>query len=341
MVKKLQVFVSSTFIDLKEERQKAVEGILQSSHIPAGMELFSAGSRRQWDVIQDWIKESDILMLILGGRYGSIDSETELGYTEMEYRFAKENNIPVFAVVLSDQFLADKKSKNITLEVNETVEVDKYKAFKELVTSNLVKFVDNIDQITSAVAFSLNNFVKEDESIHKFRGWVRPSDVVESKNVLNEGENKNSNSKLLEKDEEMLSKIINIIEEQHFVDTIGYIYNHCAYLDDMKRKLDEFLWLGEAPSTGFFNKKVQDRYNELLKSINNFSTFLGQHFFTKRGGGIDTMYLYPDLNEDFASPNAEERKRYDQYVDRLFNVGQNAINDIKSFAFDSQKALYS
>jgi len=42
--KKLQVFVSSTYRDLKPERQAAVEAILKAGHIPAGMELFSAGS---------------------------------------------------------------------------------------------------------------------------------------------------------------------------------------------------------------------------------------------------------------------------------------------------------
>jgi hypothetical protein len=41
--KKLQVFVSSTYEDLKEERQVAVESILTAGHIPAGMELFAAG----------------------------------------------------------------------------------------------------------------------------------------------------------------------------------------------------------------------------------------------------------------------------------------------------------
>lgn len=35
--KKLQVFVSSTYVDLKEERQAAVEAILNAGHIPAGM----------------------------------------------------------------------------------------------------------------------------------------------------------------------------------------------------------------------------------------------------------------------------------------------------------------
>lgn len=43
MYKKLQVFVSSTYTDLIEERQAAVEAILDAGHIPAGMELFKAG----------------------------------------------------------------------------------------------------------------------------------------------------------------------------------------------------------------------------------------------------------------------------------------------------------
>jgi hypothetical protein len=42
--RRLQVFISSTFLDLKEERQAAVEAVLRAGHIPAGMELFSAGN---------------------------------------------------------------------------------------------------------------------------------------------------------------------------------------------------------------------------------------------------------------------------------------------------------
>ena len=75
--KKLQVFVSSTYTDLKEERQAAVEAILSSGHIPAGMELFAAGDESQMTVIERWIDESDIYLLILGGRYGSVDKKKE------------------------------------------------------------------------------------------------------------------------------------------------------------------------------------------------------------------------------------------------------------------------
>lgn len=60
MKKKLQVFISSTYIDLIDERQAAVEGVLDAGHIPAGMELFKAGNRSQLDTIYRWIDNSDI-----------------------------------------------------------------------------------------------------------------------------------------------------------------------------------------------------------------------------------------------------------------------------------------
>ena len=74
MKRKLQVFISSTYSDLKEERQAAVEAILKAAHIPAGMELFTAGNKSQMATIERWIDESDVFMLILGGRYGSIET---------------------------------------------------------------------------------------------------------------------------------------------------------------------------------------------------------------------------------------------------------------------------
>ncbi len=66
--KRLQVFVSSTFTDLTRERQSAVEAILTAGHIPAGMELFTSGDESQMEVIKQWINESDVFLLILGGR---------------------------------------------------------------------------------------------------------------------------------------------------------------------------------------------------------------------------------------------------------------------------------
>ncbi len=83
MAKKLQIFVSSTYKDLIAERQAAVEAILTAGHIPAGMELFSAGDESQLETIYRWIDESDIFMLLLGGRYGSIEKTSGKSYTQL------------------------------------------------------------------------------------------------------------------------------------------------------------------------------------------------------------------------------------------------------------------
>ena len=100
--KRLQVFVSSTYLDLKQERQAAVSAILSAGHIPAGMELFTAGDQSQMEVIKQWIDQSDVYLLILGSRYGSIEPETEKSYTHLEYEYAVSKNKPLFACVIKD-----------------------------------------------------------------------------------------------------------------------------------------------------------------------------------------------------------------------------------------------
>lgn len=44
MNKKLQIFISSTFEDMIEERQATVMAILDAGHIPAGMEVFKGSN---------------------------------------------------------------------------------------------------------------------------------------------------------------------------------------------------------------------------------------------------------------------------------------------------------
>jgi Domain of unknown function (DUF4062) len=102
-IKKLQVFVSSTYTDLREERQAAVEAILTAGHIPAGMELFTAGDESQMETIKRWIAESDVFLLILGGRYGSLERQSGKSYIECEYDYAMSMNRPLFACVVKDE----------------------------------------------------------------------------------------------------------------------------------------------------------------------------------------------------------------------------------------------
>lgn len=166
--KKLQIFVSSTYTDLIEERQAAVEAILSSGHIPAGMELFSAGDESQMTVIERWIDESDIYLLILGGRYGSIDVKTGKSYTHLEYEYALKQNKPLFAVVIKDQAL-DEKVKTKGRAVLEDLNPKLLNDFRSLVLQNLVKFWEDKKDIKISIHETLSEFSNRKDMI----GWIR------------------------------------------------------------------------------------------------------------------------------------------------------------------------
>jgi hypothetical protein len=152
--KKLQVFVSSTYADLREERQAAVEAILTARHIPAGMELFAAGDQSQMEVIKRWIDESDVFLLILGGRYGSIDPASNKSYIQLEYEYALEKGKPFFAVVIDEDY-AKERVKVRGIEVYETTYPQQLKEFREKVLTKLVKFWRDPKDIELAVLRTL------------------------------------------------------------------------------------------------------------------------------------------------------------------------------------------
>jgi hypothetical protein len=169
--KKLQVFVSSTFEDLKPERQAAVSAILTAGHIPAGMELFTAGDESQMDVIKRWIDESDVYMLILGGRYGSVEPNSGKSYTHLEYEYALQIRMPFFACVVSEM-AHELRVKEFGTAVTEKVKQLELTEFRKLVLSRMSKTWDDGKDIKIIVSETLAQFVKRED----LRGWVRPTD---------------------------------------------------------------------------------------------------------------------------------------------------------------------
>ncbi|HJV93592.1 MAG TPA: DUF4062 domain-containing protein, partial [Azonexus sp.] len=81
MNKRYQVFVSSTYADLKDERQSVIQALMEMDCIPAGMELFPAADEEQWLFIKKIIDDCDYYLLVIGGRYGSTTSDG-ISYTE-------------------------------------------------------------------------------------------------------------------------------------------------------------------------------------------------------------------------------------------------------------------
>nr|ABX64465.1 conserved hypothetical protein [Pseudomonas syringae] len=181
MKRKLQVFISSTFTDLIAERQAAVSAILKAGHIPAGMELFTSGDKSQMDTIKKWIDESDVYMLILGGRYGSMEPISGISYTELEYDYAVEQSKPLFAVVITEPALEAKiKLSGTTFFEKENPK--ELKLFRTKVLSNISSFFDDEKDIRLAVHESLSDFA----SSRELKGWVQADEVIDTKPLFEE-----------------------------------------------------------------------------------------------------------------------------------------------------------
>lgn len=76
--RKYQIFISSTYTDLIDERRLIIDALLKMDFIPAGMEMFVASNTEQFKVITKVIDLCDYYLLIIGKRYGTINEDTHL-----------------------------------------------------------------------------------------------------------------------------------------------------------------------------------------------------------------------------------------------------------------------
>lgn len=173
--RRYQVFVSSTYLDLKEERETITSTLLESDAFPAGMELFPATNSDAWTLIQKVIDDSDYYLLVVGGKYGSIDSEADISYTEKEYDYAVQQGKPVMAFLHGEP-------KKLTVEQSEQTE-DKQKrlaTFRAKVEdSKHVKFWNTADDLAGKVALSYNKLTRQFPAV----GWVRADQAVDQQTL--------------------------------------------------------------------------------------------------------------------------------------------------------------
>ncbi len=164
MDKRYQIFISSTFTDLKEERQAVLTAILELDQMPAGMELFPAGDDSVWQLIKDVIDSSDYYVIIIGGRYGSLD-ETGLSYTEKEYDHASAQKKPVIP-------LLHENPDNLRRDRTETDEGawSRLKAFRAKVEKrHTCVYWKTPEELKAKVIVGLTAAMKRHPGI----GWVR------------------------------------------------------------------------------------------------------------------------------------------------------------------------
>lgn len=167
MTKKYQIFVSSTYQDLRDEREQVIKAALEMGHIPVGMEMFSAADEEQWAIITRQIDQSDYYVLVMAHRYGSKAADG-ISYTEKEYDYAVAKGIPVLGFVIDDSAPWPKDRHE-----EDPKSLKRLAAFKKKIKTRLVQFWNNKEELHGRVSIALTKAI----TAYPRTGWARADEV--------------------------------------------------------------------------------------------------------------------------------------------------------------------
>jgi hypothetical protein len=123
---KKTVFISSTFIDLKDERKKVWDTLENFDVVVKGMEQFGARKTTPLATCISEVEQSDIYVGIIGMRYGSEEPTTGKSYSQLEYEKAVDRNLEILI------YLIDEENANVTPSLIQYDKIGKLNNFKTI-----------------------------------------------------------------------------------------------------------------------------------------------------------------------------------------------------------------
>lgn len=185
---KYQIFVSSTFRDLKDWRRALIDQILRADHIPSGMEGFSAADEEDLKVIQRAIDQCDIYVVVVGSSFGSEIPNTNPteSFTQREFRYASEKGKPILAFILDDKDFEDEREA-LPSDSPEREHDDDIRQFREEVKTiekdrhRIVEFFskdEGVHSLTAKFITALNKMIRRPS--FNMPGWLRLPPGVET-----------------------------------------------------------------------------------------------------------------------------------------------------------------
>lgn len=234
-----QVFISSTYEDLREERQQATQAVLEAGYFPSGMELFPASDDSQWELIKRVIEECDYYIVIVAGRYGTVSSNG-LSFTEMEYDYAVSKGIPVLGFVRSD-------TGAIPFDRTEKSEEgrNKLEAFRKKVQARTCRLYSNPAELGMAVMKSLI----AETRLRPQTGWIRADQARSADDIEREKELKEA----LRKAQKVIDKLtrqirdravlVDEVPKEHLAQGTDMFELQIFYQDDKKQLVCDYMSL--------------------------------------------------------------------------------------------------
>jgi hypothetical protein len=102
MTASFTVFVCSTYSDLSQEREGVLDAIRRLKLQHDSMEFFGARADQPIETCLQEVRASDVLVIIVGHRYGSIVPEVGISYSEAEYSEGYELKKPCLVYLRDD-----------------------------------------------------------------------------------------------------------------------------------------------------------------------------------------------------------------------------------------------
>lgn len=161
------------------------------------------------------IDECDFYLLVIGGRYGSIDEETGISYTEKEYNYAKNKELPVLVLVKESSAIVESERDTGDDKYDKMKKLDEFRD-RVLGDKNTVDFFADLNSLKYVAS---PTFAKAVNYVGDNAGWVRYRDIVDVINEEVESRNKASvglgeyQQKMVENMKEMLSQFGNRLAE--------------------------------------------------------------------------------------------------------------------------------
>jgi hypothetical protein len=95
----MKLFVSSTFRDLRPERDATIATLQRSKFLAVGMEYFASEPDSPRAVALRNLADSDVMILLIGFRAGSMIPSDTITYTGAEFEQARDRGIPIFVFI--------------------------------------------------------------------------------------------------------------------------------------------------------------------------------------------------------------------------------------------------
>jgi hypothetical protein len=180
--KVLKIFVCGTYDDLREERHAVLECIGRMKLLHDSMEFFGARPNRPIETCLQEVRDSDIIVVILGYRYGTIVPGLDLSFTEAEYQEAFRLGKPCLAYMRDEsipvlpRFMERDPSKIFLLDRFRTTLLDRH----------TVAHFRNVQDLAVRVAVDLGETIRAVREIAQSKAIIdsRSSPAVTRNEVL-------------------------------------------------------------------------------------------------------------------------------------------------------------